>query len=384
MLFRQHALPAFALSAALAVGSIGTAEARELRYATGYPPNSIGSIAADRYVEALEEHSGGAYTARSYPLTLLNFMEMSDGLRDGLADAGALLLTYTPALFPRANMLGEVSMLLDRSGIEDYRVGMAYGGAMAEYIFFNCPSCLQEFTAQNQVYAGAGASTRYVLLCNKPITSLADMRGKRLRVAGSHWSRWAESLGASPLSMSVNEVYEGIGQGVLDCTVQSAPELSIFKFMEVVTHITTDIPGGAYGSSANSINIQSWKGLSEAGREAVLYATAVTSADITWAYAQASINNMKEAEANPAITIHQPAADLREATEAFVLADIDNVAATYQARHNIHNAQELLEGFRPVLERWAELVADIDSPEALTRLYWDEVYSRVNTATYGL
>lgn len=384
MLFRQHALPAIALSTAIAMGAISTADAREIRYATGYPPNSIGSIAADRYVEAIEEHSNGAYTGRAYPLTLLNFMEMSDGLRDGMADAGALLLTYTPALFPRANMLGEISMLLDLGDIEPHRVGMAYGGAMAEYMFFNCPSCLQEFSAQNQVYAGAGASTRYILLCNKPVTNLAEIRGKRLRAGGSNWSRWAESLGASPVSMSVNEVYEGLGQGVLDCTIQSSPELSIFKFMEVVTDITTDVPGGTYGSSANSINTQTWQALSELGRESVLYATAVTSADITWAYAQASMENMKVAAEKPEITIHQPAADLREATEAFVMADLDRIASTYQDRHSIQNASELIAGFKPILERWEALVADIDSPEALTQLYWDEVYSKVDVSSYGL
>lgn len=384
MLFRQHVLPTLALSTVIAVGAINTVEAREIRYATGYPPNSLGAISGDRYAEAVKAHSNGAYTARSYPLNLLNFMEMSDGLRDGLADAGALLLTYTPALYPRANMLGEVSMVLDRADIDAHRTGMAYGGAMAEYIFFNCPSCLQEFTAQNQVYAGAGASTRYMLLCNKPVTNLAEIRGKRLRVGGSNWSRWAESVGASPVSMSVNEVYEGLGQGVLDCTIQSSPELSIFKFMEVVSDLTTDVPGGTYGSSANSINIQTWQRLSELGRESLLYATAVTSADITWAYAQASINNMEEAEAKPGITVHQPADDLLQATQAFALSDMDSVAATYQQRHGITDAQQLLEGFKPILERWVDLVSDIDSPEALTQLYWDQVYSKVDVSSYGL
>ncbi|WP_339804407.1 C4-dicarboxylate TRAP transporter substrate-binding protein [uncultured Marinobacter sp.] len=385
MVFAKHTLTSVTLSTIMLTGiTINAAQAKEIRYATGYPPNSIGSIAADKYVEAIEEYSKGAYTARSYPQTLLSFMEMSDGLRDGLADSGAVLLTYASSQYPRANMLGEMSMLLDLGDIEAHKSGMAFAGAMAEYMFFNCPSCLAEFTAQNQVYAGAGASTRYVLLCNKPVVSLADVRGKRLRIGGANWARWAENLGASPVSMSVSEMYEGISQGVLDCTIQSTPELTIFKMMEVVTDITTDVPGGSYGASSNSINAQSWASLSELGRESMLYGTAVTSADITWRYAKASIENMQTARDMPGITVHEPAADLAEATEAFILADLDNIASTYQSRHDINNADVLIENFKPILERWVALVKDVDGPEALSKLYWDEVYSKVDVSTYGL
>src|SRR5690554_3429151 len=231
-------LPAIFSAAVLSTALLSQAQATEMRYATGYPPNSIGSVAAERYAEAVSEHSGGELTAKVFPMTLLNFMEMSDGLRDGLADAGAVLLTYASTEYPRANLVGEASMLLELTDLEQHRAGMAFGGAMAEYMFNHCESCLDEFTAQNQVYAGGGASTRYMLLCNKPVTTVDDLQGKRLRHGGANWSRWAEAMGASPISMSVNEVYEGISQGVLDCTIQSSPELTIFKMLEVVSHIT--------------------------------------------------------------------------------------------------------------------------------------------------
>lgn len=115
-----------------------------------------------------------------------------------------------------------------------------------------------------------------------------DLNGKRLRHGGANWSRWAVAMNASPVSMSVNEMYEGISQGVLDCTIQSTPELTIFKMMDVVSHITTGVPGGAYGAASNSINRDFWQSLNRNQREAVMYGTAATSADITWAYAQAS------------------------------------------------------------------------------------------------
>lgn len=40
--------------------------------------------------------------------------------------------------------------------------------------------------------------------------------------------------------------------------------------------------------------------------------------------------------------------------------------------------------FRPVLERWVDLVQGIDSAEALADRYWEEVYSKVDVSQYGL
>ncbi|MGM0571750.1 MAG: C4-dicarboxylate TRAP transporter substrate-binding protein [Pseudomonadota bacterium] len=376
-------LPAMVSAAVLTTAVLGQAQATELKYATGYPPNSIGSKAADRYAEALKEHSDGSLTAKVYPQTLLNFMEMSDGLRDGMADAGAVLLTYASTEYPRANLVGESSMLLEFTDLEQHRAGMAFGGAMAEYLFNHCDSCLEEFTQQNQVYAGAGASTRYMLLCNEPVTTVEDLKGKRLRHGGANWSRWAEAMEASPVSMSVNEMYEGISQGVLDCTIQSTPELTIFKMMEVVTHITTDVPGGVYGTSSNSINRDFWQSLDTKQREAVMYATAVTSADITWAYAQASLDNLETARELEDITVHEPSEGLIDANRKFIRADLERIASAYQERYGITDGEEMLADFRPIIEKWAGMVDDIDSPEALTELYWDEVYSKVDVDKHG-
>jgi len=382
-MLRPGLLSAMMSVSALSVAPVTGALATDMNYATGYPPNSIGFDAAQRYAEAVAKHSDGALTAKVFPQTLLNFMEMSDGLRDGMADAGAVLLTYSASEYPRANLIGEASMLLELTDIENHRAGMAFGGAMAEYLFNHCEACLDEFKSQNQVYAGAGASTRYMLLCNEPVTSRADLKGKRLRHGGANWSRWAEAMDASPVSMSVNEMYEGISQGVLDCTIQSTPELTIFKMMEVVSHITTAVPGGVYGTSSNSINRAFWQSLDSRQREALMYGTAVTSADITWAYAQASLKNLETARERDDIIVHEPGEDLKEATREFIRQDLEQIASVYQARYGIRDGEQMLEDFRPILEKWSAMVEDINSPEALTELYWGEVYSRVDVDRHG-
>ena len=39
---------------------------------------------------------------------------------------------------------------------------------------------------------------------------------------------------------------------------------------------------------------------------------------------------------------------------------------------------------RPLVKKWLELTADIDSTDALADLYWREVQSKVDVDRYGL
>nr|MBF0685709.1 C4-dicarboxylate ABC transporter substrate-binding protein [Pseudomonas sp.] len=90
-----------ALAAGLAISF--SAEARDLRYATGYPPNSIGADAAEVYADAVKKYSDGKLGVKVYPLSLLNFLETAPGIRDGITDTGFVLLPYYPNEFPSSN-----------------------------------------------------------------------------------------------------------------------------------------------------------------------------------------------------------------------------------------------------------------------------------------
>jgi hypothetical protein len=50
-------------------------------------------------------------------------------------------------------------------------------------------------------------------------------------------------MGVSPVSIAVNETYEGLGQDVIDCTDHNLFDLTSFNFIEVVSDITLGVPG---------------------------------------------------------------------------------------------------------------------------------------------
>lgn len=377
--FTRFALPLIAAGVLVAT----TADARSLRYATGYAAQSIGAEAGVAFANALDELTGGELTVRVFPQSLLSFSETPSGVRDGLADSGLVLTPYFPAEFPSTNLAAEISMLLELSGAPAETAGLAYGGAISEYLFNHCPECMDEFKEQNQVFIGSGGTSPYFLLCNKPVRTMDELRGKRLRIGGAQWSRWVESMGASPVSVPQHETYEALSQGVVDCSVHSAPELTIVNLMEVVTDLTVGAPGGVFAGVANTVNADTWGQLTPEERSSVLQASSVLSAELSWGYAAAALKNMETAAELDRITIHEAGEDVKEQTREFIRKDLATMAQTYADKYGVNDASERIETFKPILEKWVSLVEGIDSGEALAALYWDEVFSKVDVGSYG-
>lgn len=377
----------FTLAMAVAGALLASAavEAKEIRYAMGYPPGADAAKAAERvYTKALKEYSNGELTAKVYPLSLLSFQEMAAGIRDGIADSGLIALPYHQAEFAHANLASELSMMLELLGGEPGLGAGAYSGAMAEFIFFKCPECIADFTRQKQVYTGSSASSEYHMLCTKPVTTLEAVRGSRLRVGGGNWSRWATELGAISVSLTANEIYESLSQKVVDCTINSTPELVGFRFAEVVTDITVGPPGGVIAHGVNNVNIDVWRSLTDKQRQALLRASARLGAEISWLYIQDGIRSLEAARNNPRITIHEPGEDLMAATRQFIARDLDTIAKNYRDKYRVKRSEELIADFREILKKWVQLIKGVNSSEELAELYWNEVFSKVDVSKYAM
>ncbi|MFL1482488.1 C4-dicarboxylate TRAP transporter substrate-binding protein [Marinobacter sp. LN3S78] len=364
----------------------GQAQARTLSYASVYPAGSEADKAVNAWADKLEEYSDGDLTAKIYAMSLLSASEVSGGVRDGLADAGYLLTAYFPAEYPHINLLNESAMqvnLYDKdrlNGLGTY----AFQGAITEFIFFNCPECLQELEAQNHVYTGNVASSGYGMVCNEPVVTPGDMEGLRMRVAGSHWSRWVSGFGGSSVSMTISEIREGLSQGVLDCTISSLPEITNLNLTEVVSDVTVDLPGGIYaGSSGASVNRDVWQSLSEDQRRVMLRAGAYLTASTPWRYEttqEQALDAVREQGGN----VHTASEEFHEATAAFVEKDMDTIVEYYQERYGIERGEEIMTEFSQVLDKWVDLVQGVETVDDLAQVYYDEIFAKVDVSSHGL
>ncbi|MFE3837211.1 C4-dicarboxylate TRAP transporter substrate-binding protein [Pseudogemmobacter sonorensis] len=376
-------LLAAGLGLALAAGLAAPALAQSLNYSVGLGPDSAPTRAAHDYAASVAEASGGAMDINVFSLELLSLAEMSPGLRDGLTDIGYVVLSYFTAEYAHSNLLAELSMiqtLLPATGKES----LAFSGAMAEYITTGCEECLAEFKAQNQVYLGSAVTPPYMLLCNKPISTVADLRGKRLRIATTTHKRLAEHFGAVGVQIPVAETYEAISQGIVDCTMSAAPELTNFRLIEVVSNITEGLPGNVFGANGSgNINLDVWNALTVEQRELMLREAAGLTAGITWNYHAAGETDIANALALGK-TVLSPDAELAGQARSFVESEVGVVADNFRTNYGVARADEMQQEFALVLERWAGLVADVDNADDLAEIYWSQIFSKLDPASYGV
>jgi TRAP-type C4-dicarboxylate transport system substrate-binding protein len=370
------------LGAGAAAALAAPVDAETLRYATGFPPNTNPIDALEVFAGVAAEESDGALDIKIYPASLLGFLESSDGVRDGIADFATLLTPYFLSEYPATNLVTELASLMElREGTGD-RASMAFVGALNEFVLLECGDCEAEFAEQNQVYKAAASTPPYILQCTAPVVTAADLKGTRIRAGGAWWSRWAEAMGATPVSMSVSDTFEALSQGVIDCTANSASDMSNFGFIDVVTDLTLDIPGSQF-AGGSTINRDAWAAMSVEEREAVMEAAAALAARMTWNYYEEGKRNLERAR-EEGIDLHQAEPALLEASRAFIERDVETMIASYQERFGVLDGGKKAERMRALIAKWSDLAQTPESYEDLRDLYRREIYSKVDVEDYGL
>lgn len=101
------------------------------------------------------------------------------------------------------------------------------------------------------------ALNEYRLISKKPIRTLADLKGLRVRTFGAINPRMFKALGAVPVSMPHTDAYEGLRRGTLDSVYLTWNAFYIFKLFEVAKYIS-DVNFGAIGGYLNYVNLNLW------------------------------------------------------------------------------------------------------------------------------
>ena len=366
-----------AIALAMTMGLANAADARELRGAPGAPPaHPAHSHLYTGLVEYLPEESDGALTATILGPEVVNLGQMRDALTTGLADVGNLLPLYYPAELPNMALAGELAL----SAVNPH----VMGAAITEYTV-TCDACQQEMADLGVVFLGAGSSDLYVLLTNQPVETAADLEGMRLRSGGAPFSRWAEHFGATPASISVNDVFEAMSQGTIDGSMASIGDLLSFRLVELTTHITR-VPLGAYFATSNfTTSADLWADMSEEERAALMRAANRANADFTYRWGYDFPNAAMAAAEEEGIEFLDADEAFVEAAEEFAIADRETAAQLSQERFGMDDAEERIAYFLELVEKWEAINAEVgDDPEAMAQATYDEIWSQVDLSSYGL
>ncbi len=99
-----------------------------------------------------------------------------------------------------------------------------------------------------------------VFYCNKPIKTLDDIKGLKVRSFTPSMAALIQSLGATPVTMQFSEVYPALQRGVANCGVTSPSSGNAGKWPEVTSHfLPLSVSGSVQG---HFMNLDYWKKLS--------------------------------------------------------------------------------------------------------------------------
>lgn len=81
------------------------------------------------------------------------------------------------------------------------------------------------------------AFSKQVMFCRKPVPSLTDLQGMKVRAAGPSLGDLIKAFNGQPVSVNFGEVYTALERGTIDCAVTGTGGGNSAKWTEVTTHL---------------------------------------------------------------------------------------------------------------------------------------------------
>lgn len=98
-----------------------------------------------------------------------------------------------------------------------------------------------------------------VVFCKVPITGLADLKGKKVRVYDQSLAKFIEKLGGIPVTIPFGETQQALERGVTDCAITGPSSANSAGWPEVTTHFMPI--GFQIALNAYAMNLTKWNAL---------------------------------------------------------------------------------------------------------------------------
>jgi TRAP-type C4-dicarboxylate transport system substrate-binding protein len=216
------------------------------------------SVVLQGFGDEVEKASAGRLKFQMLPKHPATAPGTFDAVRDGLMDVSFVTASYTPARhilpllaeLPGGGDTAEInSVAYSRLHWKHLQKAGEYKGVHLVGVFTHGPG--QMFNTK------------------RPIKSLADLQGMKIRTGGGIADAMARALGASAFVKPAPESYELLSSGIADGVFFPQESIVSFKLDNLVKYATL-FPGGFYSSSFGFfINEEKWRRLSKPDQDLI-------------------------------------------------------------------------------------------------------------------
>jgi TRAP-type C4-dicarboxylate transport system substrate-binding protein len=229
-----------------------------LTFSTWVPPTHHLSVWQRNWAADVEKATSGRLKFQELPKAPAAPPGTFDAVRDALVDLSDVTASYTPArhVLPAIAELPGAGATAEINSVAFSRIHWKHFHKVGEY---NGVKLLAVWTH------GPGQ----MFNTKRPINSLADLKGMKIRTGGGIAEKFGNLLGASCFVKPAPESFELLNSGVADGVFFPLESIVSFKLDKVLKHATI-FPGGFYSSSFGFfMNQDKWNKLSKQDQDII-------------------------------------------------------------------------------------------------------------------
>ncbi len=179
------------------------------KMATGWGGGPLMDIGAKAFAEKMGELSGGRFKIQVFPGGALgNALKVPETVKNGIAECGHTWMGYDWGKDPTTVLFGGYAGSFDTERMLHWLYQA--GGVEMQRKF-------REETAEIISFPLGARTAEAFLHSRKPVKTLADLKGLKMRTAGA-WLEMAKDLGAAPVTTPGGDVYPMLERGAIDAT----------------------------------------------------------------------------------------------------------------------------------------------------------------------
>lgn len=207
--------------------------------------------ASQHFADLVKEKSNGRIEITIYPAAQLGGdRDMTEQVQNGTLDMGLITASVIGGFNPLLDAT-QLPFLIDSYDTLDKAIPTKESDALL--------AGLDDMGVKGLAIVDSGL--RYVVMKDAPIKSMADLKGKKIRVSEAPvLLDIFKAMGASPTPMPYGEIYSGLQTGVLDGIEMDLTALVVEKHYEVAKYVTET--GHYTWPVALIMNLDAWNQLS--------------------------------------------------------------------------------------------------------------------------
>ena len=195
-----------------------------------WPANTAGSKVDQWFAEEVKKRTNGDVEIRMFWAEALGKANENLSLmQKGAIEMAAMSPAYFPEQLPFHTAPNSIPMAMS---------SVPQANVLMSRLMKEVPAYAEEAKANGVKALYFHHLNPYLLVSKEPLPNFESVKGKKIRTWGNDMPKMAQAAGMTPVTLSLPEIYESLGRGVVDAAPFSVDLVVNYKIYEVAKNVS--------------------------------------------------------------------------------------------------------------------------------------------------